>query len=145
MSGAYLGGVPKAVRQVSPDPKHVADAELAVLEMLWEHGAATIRELTDRLYPRGTTSHYATVQKLLERLEGKHCVSRDRTGFAHVFRPTIERGDLVGQRLQDVAEKLCDGSLTPLLMHLVRSGRLTVREREMLRKLLEEPPRGKQE
>ena len=47
----------------------VTDAELAVLQALWELRAATIRQLTDQLYPRGNVSHYATVQKLLERLE----------------------------------------------------------------------------
>ena len=61
-------------------PQDVTDAELAVLQVLWEQGPATIRQLTDRLYPEGKTSHYATVQKLLERLQAKGCVSRDRGG-----------------------------------------------------------------
>ena len=47
----------------------VPDAELAVLKALWDQGEATIREIADRLYPGGETSHYATVQKLLDRLE----------------------------------------------------------------------------
>ena len=56
------------------------DAELAVMQSLWDlprpGGAATIRELTDRLYPGGAASEYATVQKLLERLNNKGYVSR---------------------------------------------------------------------
>ena len=44
----------------------VTDAELAVLKELWAEGPSTIRKLADRLYPGGTTSHYATVQKLLD-------------------------------------------------------------------------------
>jgi BlaI family penicillinase repressor len=114
------------------------DAELAVLQMLWEHGPATIRQLADSLYPEGTESHYATVQKLLERLETKGCVRRDRSSWAHVFHAVLGRDDFIGQRLQAVAEKLCGGSLTPLLTNLVRSKQLTARERREIRKLMDE-------
>src|SRR5206468_5487882 len=49
----------------------VPDAELAVLRELWDKGPESIRQLTDALYPGGSDAHYATVQKLLERLEAK--------------------------------------------------------------------------
>ena len=116
----------------------VPDAELSVLQQLWDRGPATIRRLTAALYPRGTEAHYATVQKLLERLEAKKCVGRDRSGWAHVFRATIDRDQFIGRRLEAVADKLCGGSLTPLLTNLVRSKRLTARERREDRKLFEE-------
>ena len=118
----------------------VPDAELAVLKVLWDQGSATIREITDLLYPDGGTSHYATVQKLLERLEGKGCVSRDRTGFAHVFEAKVERSVLIDQGLQEMAERLCGGSLTPLLAHLVETARLKPRERKMIRKMIDDAP-----
>jgi predicted transcriptional regulator len=114
------------------------DAELAVLQVLWERGPSTIRQLTDALYPEGTESHYATVQKLLERLETKECVRRDRSTWAHVFSALLGRDDFIGQRLQAVAERLCGGSLTPLLTNLVRSKQLTARERREIRKLMDE-------
>ena len=57
-------------------PQDVTDAELAVLQVLWEEGPLPIRSLADVLYPGGKTAQYATVQKLLERLEGKGCVAR---------------------------------------------------------------------
>ena len=114
------------------------DAELAVLQKLWEHGPATIRQLTDALYPDGTGVHYATVQKLLERLEAKACVARDRSSWAHVFRPVIGRDEFIGRRLEAVAERLCGGSITPLLTNLVRSKKLTPQERREIRKLMEE-------
>ena len=111
------------------DPQDLPDAELAVLQMLWERGPSTIRQLSDALYPSGTDAHYATVQKLLDRLELKGCVSRDRSSWAHVFQAMMNRDELIGRRLQAVAERLCGGSLTPLLTNLVRSKRLTPRER----------------
>lgn len=119
-------------------PQDVTDAELAVLQLLWDDGPATIRQLTDVLYPGGGAAQYGTVQKLLDRLELKGCVCRDRTLAAHTFAAAIEREDLIGRRLQDMAEKLCGGSLTPLLTHLVRTRRLSARERQELRDLIDE-------
>lgn len=119
-------------------PQDVTDAELAVLQVLWDQGPTTIRHLTDYLYPGGGTAQYGTVQKLLERLADKHFVARRRSGPAHVFTAAIARDELIGRRLQDMAEKLCGGSLTPLLTHLVRAQRLSEREREELRHLIDE-------
>ena len=115
----------------------VTDAELAVLQALWERGSATIRQLTDALYPGGSAAQYATVQKLLERLDAKGCVRRDRRPWPHVFAATVDRDDLIGRRLRAVAEKLCGGSLTPLLTHLLAVERLSPEERQELRAVLE--------
>lgn len=117
----------------------VTDTELAILEVIWKQSSATIREITGELYAKGTTGEYGTVQKLLERLEEKGCVKRDRSSFAHVFTAKVKRSDLVGQRLADLAEKLCEGSWTPLLIHLAGNSKLTAQDRKMLRKLIEEP------
>jgi predicted transcriptional regulator len=124
-------------------PQDVTDAELSVLLLLWEHGPATIRQLTDRLHPGGGVSQYATVQKLLERLEEKQFVARRRTGLAHTFEATVNRDELIGRRLQSVAEKLCGGSVTPLLTHLVKTQRLSPEERAELRALIDEPEEKK--
>ena len=119
-------------------PQDVTKQELAVLQVLWDQGPATIRQITDRIYPDGSAAHYATVQKLLERLEGKKFVSRDRTPPAHTFASAIGRDALIGRRLQAMAEQLCGGSLTPLLTHLVKARRLSARERQDLRDLIDE-------
>jgi predicted transcriptional regulator len=119
-------------------PQDVTDAELAVLQQLWDRGAATIRQLTEAIYPEGTPSLYGTVQKLLERLEAKGCVTRDRDTWPHVFRAIISRDELIGLRLRVMAEKLCGGSLTPLLTHLVEGERLTPQQRQALRARLDE-------
>ena len=117
---------------------NVTDAELAILEELWRSTAATIREIVDRLYPEGGSSAYATVQKLLERLEKKGCVERDRRSAPHRFAARIGRDELIVRGLQDVADKLCGGSITPLLTQLVRGRRLTIAERQTLDRLIED-------
>ncbi len=116
----------------------VTDAELAVLELLWQREWGTIRELTDELYPLGNASDFATVQKLLQRLEKKGFVERQGQKGAVQFRAAVDRDELIGRRLQQVVDSLCDGSLTPLLEHLMHSRKLSREERESLRELLDE-------
>ena len=116
----------------------ITDAELSVLQVLWEKGRETIRELTDVLYPSGTGVHYATVQKLLERLESKKFVRRDRSAWPHQFEALVGRDDLISRRLQLTADKLCEGALAPLLTNLVRGTRLSSSERQSLRTLLDD-------
>ena len=119
-------------------PQDVTDAELSLLQLLWEHGPATVRQLAERLYGKSTASQHATVLKLLERLESKECVRRDSGTWPHTFHPAIERDELIGRRLQQTADKLCEGSLAPLLTHLVKAGRLSAEDRRSLRSLLDE-------
>jgi predicted transcriptional regulator len=115
----------------------VTDAELAVLELLWERGPSTIRQLTDRLYPGGGPSHYATVQKLLDRLEGKRCVRRRRGARASVFDASVDRSKLVARGLRRTADRLCGGALAPLLTQLVEAAELSREELSELRDLVD--------
>ena len=123
---------------MSPDPLRVTDAELAVLQTLWEHGPATTRQLTVRLYPEGTVAQYYTVQKLLERLEEKECVARDRSRRAHLFSARVDRETLVGERLKQLADSVCEGSLVPVLTSLVRLRKFNAAELETLKSLVAE-------
>jgi len=116
----------------------VTDTELAVLQVLWDRGAASRRQITDVLYPSGGPSHFTTVQKLLERLEDKGYVRRGSGDGPVTFTATIDREQLISRRLLDVADKLCGGSLTPLLMNLVRSKPLTARELRELQDILQQ-------
>lgn len=127
--------------------KDVTEAELAVLRGLWERSPGTIRELTERLYPGGSTSHYATVQKLLERLEDKGFVTRDASGSPHRFVAAVGQGELIGRRLREMAEKLAGGSVVPLVTQLVKGRALSKSEIGELRELIDEldrrPAKGK--
>ena len=116
----------------------ITESELAVLRILWDRGTVTIRHLTDVLYPRGEAAQYATVQKLLDRMEAKGFVERDRTLFVHLFKAVLDRDEMIGRRLRTLAEMLCDGSLTPLLTHLARTQNLTDEDRLTLRAIVDE-------
>ena len=60
------------------EAQDITEAELALMQRLWDAGRASIRQLTDALYPDGGPAQYATLQKQLERLEAKGLVRRDR-------------------------------------------------------------------
>jgi len=119
-------------------PQDVTDTELAILQVLWERGTANRRQITDALYPTGGPAHYTTVQKLLERLEAKGYVTPDRSASVLTFAPTVSRDELISRRLLAVADQLCEGSLTPLLINLVRAKPLGARQLQELRDLLDE-------
>jgi predicted transcriptional regulator len=131
-------------------PEEVTETELAMLQVLWERERATRRQVTDALYPDGDTAHYATVQKLLERLEAKGFVrhAKDPQGVL-VFTHAVGREEFIGRRLRAMAAKLCGGALTPLLMNLVRGSSLTDQELDELAGFIEEQrqkprPKGRQ-
>jgi predicted transcriptional regulator len=113
------------------------DAELAILKLLWEQDSLSARDIRERLYPRGTQSDHATVQKLLQRLEQKKLVARDRRSFAHQFRATVTREELAGEQLEVLASKLTDGSLVPFILHAVSAKPLSAEERDEIRRLLD--------
>jgi predicted transcriptional regulator len=120
-------------------PQDVTETELAILQVIWDRGTANRRQITDALYPEGGPAQYATVQKLLERLEGKRLVRHTRgpDGVLN-FKATVAREDFISRRLLDMADRLCGGSLTPLLMNLIRAKPLDAEEFEELQRLVEE-------
>jgi predicted transcriptional regulator len=122
---------------------HIPDAELAVLQLLWERGPLTVRRVADVLYPGGGPSEYATAHRLLERLEEKDFVTRHKQGGVYVFRAALDREAVLGQQLETLVERMCGGSLQPLLSTLVKSKRLSADELRELLALVEQGSRPK--
>ena len=117
--------------------KDVTEAELSVLQILWSEGPQSVRDLVAALREHPSTPQAATIQKLLERLEDKGWVRRDRSGSVQLFVATADRENLIGQRLRGIADDLCEGSVTPLLSQLVSSAQLTPDDRRLLRDLID--------
>lgn len=119
-------------------PHDITDAELAVMQVLWDLKTTTVREIVERLYPESTASLNATVQKLLDRLEAKKFVMRNRKVWPYEFSATVERDVVIMRQLQTTADRLCEGEFQPLLTSLVKAKRLSAEERKSLRGLLDE-------
>jgi predicted transcriptional regulator len=114
------------------------DAELEVLKLLWASGSMTARELAGAIYGEANNSTIGTVQKLLQRLEEKRCVKRDRRRFAHRFSAKVTQSAVAGRHLELLARKVADGSLAPFITHLVRGKKLSEEEKDHIRRLLDE-------
>jgi predicted transcriptional regulator len=120
---------------------NVTDAELAVLQLLWERGPSAVRQVADVIYPGGGPSEYATAHRLLERLEDKGYVRRQKVQGVYLFRAAVDREAVLGQQLETLVERMCGGSLQPLLSTLVKSKRLGADELRELLDLVEKESR----
>ncbi len=120
--------------------KHqMANAELAVMNQLWQNdGPMTAREIRERLYPDETKSQHGTVQRLLQRLEEKGFIERDKHLPVHFFSPAVSRQTYAGEQLVTLADELTAGSLAPMITHLVEKKRISAEEISRIRAILRE-------
>lgn len=123
----------------------VSDAELEVLKELWASGPSTVRDVAAALRKRRRRLAYNTVLTLLSRLREKGYVAADRRDTAHLFHAVVTRDDLLGSSLSTLADRVCDGMASPLVLALVRGQKFSADEIAHFRKLLEEltPKTGK--
>jgi predicted transcriptional regulator len=116
----------------------VSDAELEVLKELWTAGPATVRDVAAALRKRRRRLAYNTVLTLLSRLRDKGYVVADRRDTAHLFRAVVTRDDLLGSSLSALADRICDGTASPLVLALVRGQQFSADEIAHFRKLLDD-------
>ena len=109
----------------------VTKFELQLLEKLWELGPASVREIQESL-PERDRPAYTTVQTIVFRLEEKGAVRRvKKVGKAHVFESTLTRREVHASLICELLD-VFGGSPTPVVSHLIESGRLTLADvREM--------------
>lgn len=119
--------------------------ELQILEALWAHGKASIREIQE-FFPEPRPA-YTTIQTTVYRLEGKNVVRRVRKiSNAHIFEPIVAR-EVTRHRLLDEILSFFGGRAQPMMAQLAEAGKLTladVRELEKILKNLESEQKGKE-
>ena len=108
--------------------------ELQILEALWSHGKASIREIHE-FFPEPRPA-YTTIQTTVYRLEGKKAVRRVRKiSNAHIFEPIVAR-DVTRHRLLDEFLGFFGGRAQPMMAHLVEAGKLTLDDVRELEKTI---------
>jgi predicted transcriptional regulator len=114
-----------------PKPK-LSKLELQILEALWSHGKASIREIQEA-FPEARPA-YTTIQTTVYRLEGKQALRRVRKiGNADIFEPLVAR-DVTRHKLLDEILSFFGGKAQPMMAQLAEAGKLTlddVRELEI--------------
>ena len=117
--------------------------ELQILEFLWHHGNASIREIQQAFSPPRPA--YTTIQTTVYRMERKKAVRRTRKiSNAHIFEPIIAR-DIARHRLLDEILSFFGGRAQPMMAQLAEAGKLTlsdVRELERTIQQLEQQKRA---
>ena len=104
--------------------------ESRILEVLWERGNASIREIQES-FPEPRPA-YTTIQTTVYRMETKGTVRRMRkVSNAHIFEPLVAR-DVARHRLLDEILSLFGGRAQPMMAQLAEAGKLT---REDIREL----------
>jgi BlaI family penicillinase repressor len=115
----------------------LTDAELAIMNLLWQNNRMTARQIREQLYPGATKPQHGTVQKLLQRLENKEYVIRDHSLSVHFFSAAISRQTYAGRQLESLATKLTAGSVAPMITHLVEHQQVSHEEIERIRAILD--------
>jgi BlaI family transcriptional regulator, penicillinase repressor len=120
-----------------PQPKF-SKLDLRILEALWAHGKASIREIQEA-FPEPRPA-YSTIQTIVYRLETKGALRRVRKiGNADIFEPLVSR-DVTRLKLLDEILSFFGGKAQPMMAQLAEAGKLTlddVRELEKTVRKLE--------
>ena len=119
-----------------PSKPYPTDAELAILNVLWDQGPATVRAVHESLGPKA--GGYTTVLKLMQIMTEKGLVLRDESARAHVYRAGVDRGRTQKNLVQDLLAKAFDGSPLRLVQQALSGEQTSPEDLAEVRRLLNE-------
>jgi len=115
----------------------LTDAELRLMDVLWETGKATVSEVVEHL-PKNTPLAYSTVLTTLRILENKGYIRHSKDGRAFVYRPIVKREQAREKALTHLLRRFFEGSPELLVLNLIESKKIDDDELARLRKRIEE-------
>ena len=111
--------------------------ELAIMKVIWSREQATVRDVYESLRERRQIA-YTTVMTVMNVLEEKGYLRKTKRDRAYVYRPARPQQQVVGQMVTDFVNRVFDGAAAGLFVHLAKDSRLSKRERDRIRRLIEE-------
>ena len=121
-------------RKKSPN---LTDAELRLMEVLWEKGTATVGDVVEGL-PRGVPLAYSTVLTTLRILENKGYIRHIKNGRAFVYRPLVGRVQAREKAVTHLLRRFFENSPEQLMLSLIEGNRIDPKELARLRRRIEE-------
>ena len=116
------------------------DAELEILRVLWQRGTGTVRDVHEVLSARkGTT--YNTTLKLMQIMNDKGIVTRDRSRRPQVYSPAVPQEQMQRRLVSDLIDRAFGGSARRLVAALTSTD-ISECELVEIRKLLDEAGEG---
>jgi BlaI family transcriptional regulator, penicillinase repressor len=119
-----------------PQPKPT-DAELAILRVLWERGASTVRQVHEALADTRDTG-YTTTLKLMQIMAEKGLVKRNESERTHVYSPVAGQAQTERQLVQDLVDRAFGGSAAQLVLRAISAEGTTDAELKEIRKLIDD-------
>jgi predicted transcriptional regulator len=126
-------------RATTPRP---TDAELEILNVLWQRGACTVRDVHQAITRTRPAMGYTTVLKLMQIMAEKNLVRRDESQRAHVYEAQLEREQTQRQLIGELIERAFEGSATKLVMQALSAKQASAEELSTIREMLDEFERG---
>lgn len=111
--------------------------ELAIMKVVWRLQKATVRDVYEALRARRPVA-YTTVMTMMRILEEKGFLKKALTDRAHVYRPAKPRHQVIGAMVRDFVDRVFDGASDGLLLHLARDNRLSEKQRQLIKRIIEE-------
>src|SRR5215212_8663513 len=112
------------------------DAELAILNVLWERGPSTVRDVHDEL-SRTQATGYTTILKLLQIMTEKGLVVRDESQRAHIYESRYSEQRTQRQLLGDLLDRAFGGSPAKLVMQALSGRKTSAEELSAIREILD--------
>src|ERR1044071_3104120 len=113
------------------------DAELAILRVLWERGASTVRQVHETLAGTRETG-YTTTLKLMQIMADKGLVKRNEAARTHVYSAIAGEAQTQQQLLRDLADRALGGSAAALVLRALSAEDTSESELREIRKLIDD-------
>lgn len=113
------------------------EAEMAILQILWERGPSTVREVHESLSPREEKA-YTTTLKLMQIMQEKGLVKRDTSNRSHVYQAVITRDQVSKSLLDNMIEAVFKGSPKQLILEALGRYRPSREELESIRQYIDQ-------
>lgn len=113
----------------------ISEAELVVMEALWERAPQTAADVADRV-AAGQDWSIQTVKTLLSRLMAKAIIAADQDGRRFYYRPLVAREDYVAGESGRLVNRLFGGRVSPLVAQLASQDQLTAEDIAELEEIL---------
>jgi BlaI family transcriptional regulator, penicillinase repressor len=113
------------------------DSELEILNILWDKGASTVREVHEVL-EKTKEAGYTTTLKLMQIMNEKKLVSRDATSKTHIYKAAIKQEDIQDQLVKRLIDTVFNGSAMSLVMQALGSHKANKESLQQIKLYLEQ-------
>ncbi len=114
----------------------LTEAELRLMEVLWQKGPATVQQVVQDL-PEKAPLAYNSVLTTIRILEKKGYVKHVKDGRAHVYTPLVERQEATRSEIRRLVNRFFGSSHELLVLNILKDESVDAAELKRLRKMLE--------